>query len=119
MSESNQTHQDQFQLYDLRVELVEIRGQSFTYNAKIGDYFEVRGENIYLPEGQGFSMYNLASIIPLLPAKQRENHPNDWMETDSFIHSVDANCGAIFEIKRIRKNVFRHSETSSNPKENY
>lgn len=41
---------DSFSLYNLRVELIGFRdGKNMTYDAKIGDYFEVRGENIYLP----------------------------------------------------------------------
>ncbi len=44
------THSDSFSLYDLRVELIGFRdGKSMSYDAKLGDYFEVRGENIYLP----------------------------------------------------------------------
>ena len=36
-------HSDSFSLYDLRVELVGFRdGKSMSYEAKIGDYFEVR-----------------------------------------------------------------------------
>ena len=38
---------------------------------------------LILPPGQGFSLYSLAALLPLLPAKQRVTHPNDWMTTDS------------------------------------
>lgn len=42
MKTSQQT-QDTFELYDLRVELIEFReNQCMSYGAKIGDYFEVR-----------------------------------------------------------------------------
>ena len=36
-----------------------------------GDHFELRGEMLYLPPGQGFSIYSLAAVLPLLAAKQR------------------------------------------------
>ncbi len=109
------THSDSFSLYDLRVELIGFRdGKNMTYDAKIGDYFEVRWENIYLPPWQGFSFYNLAAIIPLLAAKQRVTHPNDWMSTDSEISAVDVHCGATFRITRTKQSIFRHSETSGN-----
>ncbi len=29
---------------------------------------------IHLPPGQGFSIYSLAALLPLLPAKQRPTH---------------------------------------------
>ncbi len=38
---------------------------------------------LHLPPGQGFSIYSLAAVLPLLPAKQRPTHANDWMTTDA------------------------------------
>ena len=60
-----------FQLYDLRVEVVGPPDQAIYCGAKIGDYFELHGEMLILPPGQGFSIYSLAALLPLLPAKQR------------------------------------------------
>ncbi len=54
-------------------------------NHRIGDYFELCGENLTLPPGQSFPIYALAALLPLLPAKQRQTHANDWMTTDSDI----------------------------------
>lgn len=104
---------DQFELYNLRVELTHLRpGYDLVTQQKIGDYFEVVGENLIFPKGMNFSMYSLAAIIPLLPAKQRITHKNDWMTTDCEINSPDANCGAIYTITRVGKQTFKHSETS-------
>lgn len=100
-----------FELYDLKVSLKEVRGDMFT-QMKYGDYLLVRGENIYLPENTGFSMYVLAAIIPLLPAKQRELDDNDWMNTDFRIAGPDANCGAVFHIERIGKTKFYLEQVS-------
>ena len=106
---------DTFFLYDLHVELIGSRdGKIITDGAKVWDYFEVRGENIFLPPGQGFSFYNLAAIIPLLAAKQRHTDAYDWMTTDSDISAVDIYCGAIFRISRIGLRAFKHSEVSGN-----
>ena len=60
--------------------------------AKPGDYFELQGEMLRLPPGQGFSIYSLAALLPLLPAKQRPTHPNDWMTTDAEVACPDPNC---------------------------
>ena len=62
---------DSFELYDLRVEVVAPAGAKLYCGAKPGDYFELRGEMLHLPPGQGFSIYSLAAVLPLLPAKQR------------------------------------------------
>lgn len=105
---------DNFELYDLRVELTRFeKNKCITYWAKIWDYFEVRWENIYFPDGQGFSFYNLAAIIPILAIKQRvTNDKNDWVEHDEEIRAPDANCWAIFTITRLWKREFHTHLTS-------
>ncbi len=105
---------DEFTLYDLRVEVAESRGRMIC-NHKIGDYFELSGENLSLPEGQTFPIYPLAALLALLPAKQRATHANDWMTTDTDIACPDPHCGAIFRITRTGKTTFRHGDVSAVP----
>lgn len=105
---------DVFELWDLRVEVV--GGQdAMVCKHKVGDHFDVSGENLILPPGQPFSIYALAALLPLLPAKQRMTHANDWMTTDAEIACPDPNCGARFRITRTGKSTFRHSETTAVP----
>ncbi len=54
-------------------------------------------------------------MLPLLPAKQRETHPNDWMTTDADVACPDPYCGGRFRITRIGKRIFRHSEVTVVP----
>ncbi len=108
---------DEFTLYDLRVEVVECRGE-MVCNHKIGDYFELSGENLSLPAGQTFPIYPLAALLPLLPVKQRQTHPNDWISTDTDIACPDPNCGAIFRITRTGRSTFRHSDVTAEPLDN-
>ena len=103
---------EEFTLYDLRVEVVDGRGE-MVCNHTIGDYFELSGENLSLPAGQTFTIYALAALLPLLPAKQRKTHQNDWMTTDTDIACPDPHCGAIFRITRTGERVFRHSDVSA------
>ena len=105
---------EKFTLYDLKVEVIGSRGKMVCKH-KIGDYFEVSGEDISFPKGQAFSMYALAALLPLLPAKQRMTDPNDFMTTDTDIACPDPNCGALFRITRIRKKIFKHSEVTAVP----
>lgn len=105
---------EEFTLYDLRVEVVDCRG-TMVCNHAIGDYFELSGENLSLPPGQTFPLYPLAALLPLLPAKQRKTHPNDWMTTDTDIACPDPRCGAIFRISRIGERVFHHGDVSAVP----
>lgn len=106
---------DQFELYDLRVEVVAPEGVRIMCNARPGDWFEARGEMLHFPPGQGFSLYSLAALLPLLPAKQRVTDANDWMSTDAEVACPDPHCPTRFRITRLGKRVFRHSQTSTLP----
>jgi len=105
---------DEFTLYDLKIEVVECRGE-MVCNHKIGDYFELSGENLTFPPGQSFPLYPLAALLPLLPAKQRETHPHDWMTTDTDIACPDPHCGAIFRISRTGTRTFKHGDVTVVP----
>jgi uncharacterized repeat protein (TIGR04076 family) len=105
---------DEFTLYDLRVEVVQ-GPKPMVCNHPAGSWFELSGENLKLPDGQTFPIYSLAALIPMLPAKQRDTHPHDWMTTDTDVACPDPNCGGIFRIRRIGRRTFRHSETTVVP----
>jgi len=102
---------DSFELWDLRVEVV-AGTKEMVCDHQVGDYFEVSGENLSIPPGQTFPMYPLAALLPLLPAKQRATHPNDWMTTDAEVACPDPLCGGRFRIVRTGKSVFRHSDVT-------
>ena len=104
---------DSFELFDLRVEVVAPPGARVMCSAKPGDHFELHGEMLHLPAGQGFSIYSLAALLPLLPAKQRPSHAHDWMSTDAEVACPDPNCPTRFRITRLGKRVFKHHETTA------
>ena len=105
---------DEFTLWDLRVEVV-AGDREMVCNHQVGDFFELSGENLTFPPGQSFPLYPLAALLPLLPAKQRDTHPNDWMTTDTDIACPDPNCGALFRISRTGRRTFRHGEVTRVP----
>ena len=105
---------DTFTLYDLKVEIV-ATDKPFVCSHHEGDYFLVEGENIVFPQTNSFSMYALSALLPLLPAKQRELHPNDWMLSDATIACPDPNCGARFKITRIGKRILSHGDCTVVP----
>ena len=107
-------HNDEFPLYDLRVEVV-ATDRPMVCSHRAGDAFEVRGENLVMAPGRGFSLYALAALLPLLPAKQRMTHPHDWMTTDAEVACPDPHCGARFRITRLGTRTFRHSEVTTVP----
>jgi len=110
---------DSFELYDLRVEVVvpENNERRILCGAKVGDYFELKGEILSLPNNQGFSVYSLAAVLPLLAAKQRCRERKDWMWTDDEIACPDPNCPTKLKIIRTGVRIFRHGETTMVPLE--
>ena len=104
-----------FELYDLRVEVVCPTGQPIYCGARPGDYFELQGEMLKLPPGQGFSIYSLAALLPLLPAKQRVTDPNDWMTSDAEVACPDPNCPTRFRITRTGRRYFKRSDVTAVP----
>jgi len=91
----------EFDLYDLRVTVVEIRGRSVC-GLNVGDWFEVTESNrLRLPPGQHFCIYALGAVLPLLAAKQRALDANDWMSRDTLVCCPDPDEGLIMQIERI------------------
>ena len=101
MTDTADSKANKFQLYDLRVTVAEIHGRSVC-GLEVGDYFEVRNSNqIFIPPGRYFCMYAMASVLPLLPAKQRELDKNDWMAADSRVACPDPDERVVMKIERI------------------
>ena len=105
---------DEFTLYDLRVEVVATE-RPMVCSHRVGDAFEVHGENLVMTGGGSFSLYALAALLPLLPAKQRPTHAHDWMTTDAEVACPDPHCGARFRITRLGVRTFRHAEVTAVP----
>jgi uncharacterized repeat protein (TIGR04076 family) len=104
------THDDAFTLSDLRVTIEAINGRC-TCDHVVGDHFEMHGGQLVMPQGR-FCAYAVQAALPVLPAKQRPLHPNDWMNTDTRITCPDPNCGLIMRIARTQSRVLRNSDTS-------
>jgi uncharacterized repeat protein (TIGR04076 family) len=105
----------EFELFDLRIEVIGPAAQPIYCGARLGDYFELHGEMLRLPPGQGFSIYSLAALLPLLPAKQRASDPNDWMTSDAEVACPDPNCPTRFRITRLGKRRFSRSQVTATP----
>lgn len=107
--------QDVFELYDLRVEVVESERPAIMH-VKKGDTFDVIGGRLVFPKDRPeFSLYGLLAVLPFIPAKQRPTHPNDWMTSDCLIASTDPACGARFKITRLDKRPLHHADFSVVP----
>jgi uncharacterized repeat protein (TIGR04076 family) len=81
----------------------------------VGDRFYLRNGKLSFPDGQDFCLYALQSTLPLLPARQRQNHPADWIETDIHVTCPDPACRLIMRIDRIGERRLAHDEVSPIP----
>jgi uncharacterized repeat protein (TIGR04076 family) len=98
------------ELYDLRVTVERIEGRSVC-GLRPGDYFEVtESSRVRIPEGRHFCLYALQAVLPLLPAKQRELPPGDWLERDSLVCCPDPEERLIMRIDRIGRRRLPTSE---------
>jgi carbon-monoxide dehydrogenase iron sulfur subunit len=84
-------------MQDLKIVVKEIKG--FCDIMKEGDYCIARGSRLSIPEGDYFCYYALSSIIPLLPAKQRNiEEPDDWMSTTWEVECPDPKGRVILQM---------------------
>jgi len=102
----------EFRLYDLDLVVERIEGHC-TCAMRVGDRVHLRSGKLSLPAGGDFCLYALQSAIPLLPAKQREGHPADWMETDTRVTCPDPACRLIMRIDRVGRRTLRHDDVSA------
>jgi len=88
-------------MYNLRVVVEKIEGFC-DLPMKVGDYFEVRGSAIYIPNGGKICLWALQSLLPFLPAKQRcSDDTNDWLPKTKRLICPDPNGRVIFRVDLI------------------
>jgi uncharacterized repeat protein (TIGR04076 family) len=98
------------ELYDLRVTVESIEGRSVC-GLEVGDYFELtESSRVRIPEGKHFCVYALQSVLPLLPAKQRDLPEGDWLEQDSLVCCPDPEERLVMRIERIGKRQMTTSD---------
>ena len=110
----SEAQRDGVWLYDLKVETV-LDGRTPVCRHVEGESFAVVGEALHFSADTKVSMYALAALLPLLPAKQRETAPGDWMSTDAEVACPDPHCGGRFRITRTGRRWFAHAETTGLP----
>jgi len=97
-------------LYDLRVTVERIEGRSVC-GLQVGDYFELtESSRLRIPAGRHFCVYALQSVLPLLPAKQRDLPEGDWLEQESLVACPDPDERVIMRIERIGRRTIATSD---------
>jgi uncharacterized repeat protein (TIGR04076 family) len=84
-------------LKDLVIDVESIDGHC-TSGMKPGDRFRLESGRLYIPAGRHFCLYALQAALPLLPAKQRALHENDWLKKDCRVLCPDPAGNVILRI---------------------
>jgi uncharacterized repeat protein (TIGR04076 family) len=101
---------EEMSLYDLRVTVERIEGRSVC-GLSVGDSFApTESSKVRIPDGAHFCLYALQSVLPLLPAKQRQLPASDWLEQDSLVACPDPEERVIMRIERIGTRTLRTSD---------
>ncbi len=89
-------------MYDLKVSVHTVTGDC-DMPMKKGDYFLLKGGKIFIPEGKYFCLYALQSVLPLLPAKQRNIvEEGDWLPDLKYVSCPDPKGRVILKIEKCR-----------------
>jgi carbon-monoxide dehydrogenase iron sulfur subunit len=92
-------------VYELKVTVTKVLGTcTADPPMKPGDYFTVQDGDIRIPEGGYICLWALQSILPLLPAKERnivESEEDDWIWRVHHAQCPDPDGRVIFKIERV------------------
>ncbi len=91
-------------MYELKISVKKVMGEC-TANPpmKVGDHFTVSDGDIRIPEGGYICLWALQSLMPLIPAKERditEAKDDDWMWRVHHAQCPDPKGRVIFHIER-------------------
>lgn len=87
-------------MYDLKVSVHTVTGHCNMPMRK-GDYFLLEGGRVFIPQGKYFCLYALQSVLPLLPAKQRNIvEDDDWLPDVEYVSCPDPAGRVILKVER-------------------
>jgi uncharacterized repeat protein (TIGR04076 family) len=92
-------------MYELRVGVTKVMGTcTADPPMKAGDYFTVRDGDMRIPAGSYVCLWALHSLMPMLPAKEREiteTRDEDWMWRVHHAQCPDPEGRVIWKIERV------------------
>jgi len=97
----------EFSVYELKITVKKVMGVcTADPPMKTGDYFIVSDGDIHIPEGGYICLWALQSLMPLIPAKEREiaeASDEDWLWRVDHAQCPDPKGRVIFRIERTKK----------------
>jgi len=84
-----------------RVRVVVERVDKARGSAKVGDWFEVNGSRLILPDGQSFCPYAMAAVFPIVAMRQLDLPADSWLVRKPWICGPDAEENLIMRVEAI------------------
>jgi uncharacterized repeat protein (TIGR04076 family) len=66
-----------------------------------GDYFEVTGDNLSLPDGQAFCYFAIASVVPYINGKRDPETGEDWLDSKPLLACPDPPEALYMRLERV------------------
>lgn len=75
----------------------------------VGDYFDVVGSTIEMPQNKPFCAYAIAAVIPVLSSRLSDLPSDDWLERKPWICCPDPRDGVVMRLDRLDRVVEQDS----------
>ncbi|AZI66101.1 TIGR04076 family protein (plasmid) [Rhodococcus sp. NJ-530] len=67
----------------------------------VGDFFDVVGSTIEMPQNKPFCAYAIAAVIPVLSSRLSDLPEDDWLERKPWICCPDPDDGVVMRLDRL------------------
>jgi uncharacterized repeat protein (TIGR04076 family) len=84
-----------------RVRVVVDRADSPRCGLKMGDYFEVSGSTLTLPQGRPFCIYAMTAVFPVLASRLAHIREDDWLARKPWVCCSDPGEGVVLRLDRV------------------
>ena len=84
-----------------RVRVVVDRADNPHCGLRLGDYFEVSGSTLTLPQGKPFCVYAMAAVLPVVALRLRDGPEGDWLERKPYVCCSDPSEGVALRLDRV------------------
>ncbi|WP_196215842.1 TIGR04076 family protein [Microbacterium sp. ZXX196] len=86
-----------------RVRVTVVRVDKPRGTARVGDWFEVDGSRMTLPDGQAFCPYALSVVLPIITMRQHDLPADDWLVRKPLICGPDAEENLVMRVEAIAR----------------
>lgn len=69
----------------------------------VGDYFDVVGSTIEMPQNKPFCAYAIAAVVPVLSSRLSDLPEDDWLERKPWICCPDPRDGVVMRLDRLER----------------